>query len=172
MKKFNRIVDSTPALEELLASLQIEGDVEDCVSGEECGDAEAWSSTSGDGEWGLDMYSRTSCLQSLYQEVDVRDLKAGRIYKITSGPSPFSLFNICRAERTTGGLENTAVPMQRLVVPERREYGFSDEELSKYRTRRRRRTRKTCPNWDDSVEDRRNEPRMVGFRSLVSRHRE
>lgn len=152
MKKINKTVCSDVALEELLVELQLHG--------REAEELESDSDVSAE-EYSSDAEVETMC----QQEPCIREFRSGERYKISKGPSPFSLFGIAK-RRARERSEYAAVAVQTLVVPQGGRYEFTQKDLDKYRMKRKKRVRDVCPNWEDVVEERSNEPERVGFRSL------
>ncbi|ADM11813.1 uncharacterized protein Eint_070490 [Encephalitozoon intestinalis ATCC 50506] len=162
MRKINKAVHSDPNIEELLLSLQIEN--------ESLEEGEAFESSSS-------LMDEPEC--RLAGDIVHRDLRAtdadmkalieGGKCKISGNSLPFSLFEVIKKKEST---ETAVVSNQKFLIEGGRyDYGFTPKDLERYRIKRKRRIKETCPNWEDISEEKRNEPRKVHVRSLKLRNK-
>lgn len=162
MGKVNKAMQSDPTVEELLLSLQIEGGSSDDGESEASEDAHV----SGDE---LEYMFASGQAHSSPPAFDIGDLRRGEEYKISKGPLPFSLLGMSGQQRDS---ELAVVTSQKFVIEEgRHDYGFTPEDLKRYRIKRKKKVRTVCHNWEDVVEERRNEPTRIRVRSLAARNR-
>ncbi|CAD25587.1 hypothetical protein [Encephalitozoon cuniculi GB-M1] len=165
MGKVNKVIHSDPNLEELLLSLQIENGLLENPG--ESSEASEESCASGD-EIEYRPLDTGHCVSPAL-DFSMRSLKEKGEYKISRGSLPFSLFEaIGKKERR----EQTVVASQKFFIEGGKyDYGFTPEDLRQYDIKRRKKTKRVCPNWEDIAEEKRNEPRRICVRSLQLKNR-
>lgn len=164
MRKFNKTAGPDAALQELLISLKLQDDPSAESESLECSNEIAQMFECSESE---DTSKANICENS----IDLQRLENGRRYKISKGPSPFSLFNITAGHSGTKKASMATTANQKFVIPKMNEYNLTEEDLRKYRTKKKRRIRKTCSNWDDITEASNNEPERIGFRFLALKYK-
>lgn len=161
MRKVNKVIHSDPNVEELLLSLQIENEsLEESLGSEE---------VSEDSHASLDEIEYKVIGESRWNsfceaDFNAKTLKEKGEYRVSKGPLPFSLFEFIGNK---GSTESTIVTNQKLSIEGGRyDYGFTPSDLKQYRIKRKKKTKKVCPNWEDISEEKRNEPKRICVRSL------
>ncbi|AFN83301.1 hypothetical protein EROM_070500 [Encephalitozoon romaleae SJ-2008] len=161
MRKVNKAIHSDPNVEELLLSLQIENESLEENSGSEEVSEDSHESLD-EVEYRVIGGSRWNSFCEM--DFDAKALKDKGEYKVTRGPLPFSLFEFIGDK---GNTESTIVTDQKLSIEGGRyDYGFTPSDLKQYRIKRKKKTKKVCPNWEDISEKKRNEPKRICVRSL------
>ncbi|KHN69317.1 hypothetical protein CWI42_080500 [Ordospora colligata] len=99
------------------------------------------------------------------REFNINRFIEEREYTISRGTLPFSMIEAVGAKKRS---ENNTTTLNHNLIIRRGmyDYGFTKQDIDKYRIRRKKRTKAVCPNWEDIPEHRENEPTRVSVRSI------
>ncbi|KAH9411164.1 hypothetical protein HK407_08g13090 [Ordospora pajunii] len=154
MKKDNKTGCAGSSVDNLLASLHLSHtDLDDYTEEDTCKSAHPSYTHGFIHSTGT---PREFCINRFIEE---------REYTISRGALPFSIIEAIGAAKRP---ENNTTALNHNLIIRRGvyDYGFTKQDIDRYRIRRKKRTKAVCPNWEDIVEKRENEPKRVSVRPI------